>query len=477
MQTSHTSQHQKSGQYNLFEHQKRAVDFYLRLGGKAAVFYEMGLGKTLIALDSYKKLKQNNSSLQLLVLCPLSLIEGAWGEDIVKFTDFTWTNGHKKSKRPQYTDIYIYNYESLNSSRKYAEIVKLIEKGRWMCVLDESSRMKNHKAQTTKKLHRLRNSFAYRMIMSGTPAPNLETEYWAQMNFVNDVFHKSFYAFQRQYFHMQRGIHRMNEVPGSMSGLQFSELMRKGFKMCISDHNREVMMNSIKKHAIYAKKKDCMDLPEQIDEKMYLTMGPSQKKHYKSMKNDMIASIKEDSHIVAQTALTKLMKLRQITGGFAIAEDKETVALEQNPKLNELSSILEDAGDSQVIIWCQFRWEIEKIKEVLGDRAVCLYGATQDKQASIEAFKKGDAQYLIAHPRSAGHGLTFTNCSLQVFYSLDYSWEAYEQAKARTHRAGQKNPCTYIHMIMKGTIDEIILDALKKKKSNDELLYEIINGN
>jgi len=450
----------------LFKHQQRALDFF-KQNHQAAIFYEMGLGKTLIALECYRSVNQNYD-VNLLVFAPLSLVEGAWGIDIQKFTDYTWTNGHAKHKTPQHTNIYVYNYESLTSKRKYEEVLRLIKsKKHWMCVLDESSRMKSFNSITTKKLLKLRDLFQYRLVMSGTPAPNIEHEYWSQMNFVADVFDKSFYKFRNKYFHLQRG--------NQQASINFraSDMLRKGFKYQITDINRSQLMGIISRKAIFAKKRDCLDLPDQVDEIRYVSMGAEQKRVYKKMKTDMVTAIKEHD-IVASTALTKLMKLRQITGGFVISDLNEPIRTKENPKLKELLAVLEESGDQQSIIWCQFRWEVETIKEILGDQAMCLYGATKDRMKVITSFMSEECKYLIAHPRSAGHGLTFTNTSLQIFYSLDYSWEAYEQSRARTHRHGQKKKCTYVHLLAKDTIDEIILDALKKKKSNDELLYRLL---
>jgi len=70
--------------------------------------------------------------------------------------------------------------------------------------------------------------------------------------------------------------------------------------------------------------------------------------------------------------------------------------------------------------------------------------------------------------------LTFVNCSTQVFFSLDYSYERYSQAKSRTHRAGQVNKCTYIHLIAKDSIDEDIIEILKNKGDMNEIAYKII---
>lgn len=457
------------GTVALFPHQKKAIDFALHNDGCAAIFYEMGLGKTLIGLNAFKELRSKDERLILLVFCPLSLIEGAWGEDIEKFTQYTWTNGHKKHKSPQYTDIYVYNYESLLSKKKYSEIINLIKKNRCMCVLDESSRIKSHTAATTKKLLLIRDLFKHRIIMSGTPAPNNELEYWAQMNFVGDVFTKSFYEYRNRYFHLRRG----NQVISNV-GYNAGTLFRQGFKYDISEHNKSVLMNIIKRKAIFAKKRDCLDLPEQLNERRIIQMGASQKKIYNQMKNDMLTEI-NDHEVVAQTALTKLMKLRQITGGFAIS-DGEGLPLDENPKFAELLTTLEEVGDNQAIIWCQFRWEVAMMMKHFGERGIDLYGGTVDKDASIRAFKNGCKQYLIAHPKSAGYGLTFNNCLYQIFYSLDYSWESFEQSKSRNHRAGQTQSTTNIYLLADNTIDMNIMKALEKKQSNDELLYSLLNS-
>ena len=70
---------------------------------------------------------------------------------------------------------------------------------------------------------------------------------------------------------------------------------------------------------------------------------------------------------------------------------------------------------------------------------------------------------FVGQIATAGLGLTLTAASTMVFYSLDYSMSNYEQAKARIHRVGQRNPCTYIHLIAKGTVDEKVLTALRNK--------------
>jgi SNF2 family DNA or RNA helicase len=462
----------------LFNHQQEAIDFIADIGGSGALFHEIGCGKTRTALEIYKQLA-HGSVLKLIVFCPLSLIEAAWGVDIRRFTNFRYLNCHDNP--PVYrldTQIYIFNYESLLSEVRFQAIRTMLNAGNFMCVLDESSRIKNHKAQTAKKLLALRDYFKYRLVMSGTPAPNCETEYWAQVNFIKPgIVHESFYPFRNYYFHLERERNGKVEFTSGQiySKLAVQQMFQRGWHYAMTPKMRQALMSRIASYAHYARKADCLDLPDQVDEVRGIEMNTKQALVYRSMKNDLIAEIKE-SCIVAQVALTKILKLREICSGFAINDKEEIVDIDcGNPKLTELQNVLEEAGDQPVIIWIQFQHEAQQIKDLLGDKAVTLYGETKDKDESINSFKEGRAHYLIAHGRSAGHGLTFTNCCLQIFYSLDYSWELYTQCRGRIHRAGQINKCTYIHLLTKNSIEEEIFQVLKNKGNAQEILYRMIN--
>ena len=79
---------------------------------------------------------------------------------------------------------------------------------------------------------------------------------------------------------------------------------------------------------------------------------------------------------------------------------------------------------------------------------------------------------FIGQIATAGLGITLTAASLMVFYSLDYSMSNYEQTRARIHRVGQKNECTYIHLVARGTVDEKIMKALRDKANLAKALVD-----
>jgi SNF2 family DNA or RNA helicase len=348
-----------------------------------------------------------------------------------------------------------------------------------MCVLDESSRLKNNKSITTKTLLNLAEYFKYRIIASGTPMPNSELELWGQVNFIQPwALLQSFYAFRNTYFHLERNGRVMHMNGQYLSRDEMRKYLSTGWKYTITPESRYQLMSVIKPFAHWVKKQDALDLPEKIDQIREVILNAKEQKAYDEMEEYLITEI-EGTEITAQVALAKLMKLRQATAGFFYSSTGEVAEIGTATKLKELEEILEELGHQPVIIWVQFHHEVRVIEKLIAekygaDQVATLYAETKDKDDSINRFKNSQVRYLIAHPKSAGHGLTFINCSAMVFYSLDYSYETHIQARDRIHRIGQHKSCLYIYIVAQGTIDEELLKVLNRKQSLQEAVYALV---
>lgn len=463
----------------LMTHQAAGVEFALKNKGTSAFFYEVGTGKTLTALATFDCLRDLNPKLKLLIICPLSLIHGAWTREIEKFTTYRWHDLHdQKMHTPNSVepDIYILNFEYLLTEKKLVELVDFLRTRYccdWMCVIDESSKMKNNKAKTVERILSMRGIFKHRVIMSGTPAPNCEWEYWAQMNFLNpDILGPNFYKFKNITFALRRGNQTM---PGQfVNRHMLRKAHEQGFKYEIIPKEREKMFAKMQPWCHLVKAKDCIDLPEEVDEFRMVEMTDPQKKIYKQMKEQYIAEIAEDKFAVANIVLSKLLKLRQITSGFAISDKDEAIPVTiKNPKMEELMGVVEECGDEQIIVWCQFHHEMDMVAAALSKIAGVsqLHGRVPQKQREehLDNFLNGKNRFLVAHPASAAHGLTLVNCHISVFFSLDYSMEMYSQARGRTYRNGQKNNCVYFHILAKDTIDEDVLAIVQRKETAQDV--------
>ena len=103
--------------------------------------------------------------------------------------------------------------------------------------------------------------------------------------------------------------------------------------------------------------------------------------------------------------------------------------------------------------WCSM-----PIRERIACRAL-------DTEADIDAWDRGEIPVALAHPASIGHGLNLqAGGHITVWFGLPWSLELYEQANERLNRPGQKHICIVYHLIMKGTHDERVLKALKRKE-------------
>lgn len=415
--------------------------------GCYGIFAETGTGKTLISLEIASHFKKT------LVLCPLSVIETAWIDDCKKFYPqmkiincWSNTSDGRFDLLDEEADVYVMNYES------YKIVRNKIMKSNFDCmIVDESSCMKNMKSQITSMILEMINVIPHRFVLSGCPCPNHNSEIFPQMKFVNnEIFGNNYYGFLARYFHQ--------DLSNPHVWFQTAE-------------DKERYNLRLTEQSVFLKKEDCVDLPEKVFQVRHFEMASEQKQHYNELLNDIKSHINEWSKF---EFTAKLMKLREITSGFVYTKDSNVITMDSN-KPKALAEILEEIGNKQVIIWCQFQHEIKSLAEQFGGVALTSSSSkTKERYEIIRDFRDGKIQYLFTHPSLMGKGLTFVNCTYNVYYSLSFSYEEFKQSQDRIHRIGQTNKCTYIIMQAKDTIDEKIYSCLQRKESAvDELYNEI----
>lgn len=268
------------------------------------------------------------------------------------------------------------------------------------------------------------------------------------MKFVDaEVFGNNYYGFLAKYF---------------------SQDMADPHHWFQTDENKNSYFNRLNTKSVFLKKDDCVDLPEKVFEVKRFDLGKEQKKYYE----DMVQNIKDNINSWSKFEFTaKLMKLREITSGFVINKDESITDFETN-KDKILEQSLDEIGEKPVIIWCQFTHEINRLVEKYN--GVALTSKTKNRDDIIRQFKNGQIKRLFTHPKLLGKGLTFVNCTYNIYYSLSFSYEDFKQSQDRIHRIGQTNKCTYIILQGKNTIDEKIYGCLKRKgNAVDELYLEM----
>ena len=468
---------------NLRKHQQDVLP--LATGKNYGLFWGCGAGKTLMGLSLYQENKKIVPSLKLLVIVsPKELIESAWMSDCDKIglSDYD-TLKNIKGRCP---NIVLTNYEYMRVSKNLTTLRKLIkDNGPFMCILDESSKIKNPKTENWKAVRILAPLFRYRYVMSGTPAPNSETEYWTQLSFLDEsIYGRNFYDFRRTYFEFTKEykgkIYKAD--PAMMRDpLVARSYMQQGYKYTINPALRETFFGRMSNVVSRLETRDVVDLPTESHLERYFTLNAEEKKAYKSMQKDMVASIGDtESFVMTDNVLGKMLKLRQVSSGFMynkLDDGRNEVIKFGNSKLNCLFDLLEDIGNNQAIIWTTFTEEARQIAEELnklGKTYTILNASTKDKQEAIDSFANNKVQYVIANPQTAAHGITWVNCQYEIFYSMDYSWERYHQALHRIMRIGQEKPCFYYYLLANGTKDKGILEVIKHKGSLNDIAKEYL---
>lgn len=124
----------------------------------------------------------------------------------------------------------------------------------------------------------------------------------------------------------------------------------------------------------------------------------------------------------------------------------------------------------KLVIFARFRPELDIIEKLLKKKKVgygMIYGDIKlDVRGDIvKDFQTNPAtKVFLAQIDTAGLGITLTAADTCVYYSVNFNYAAYSQSLARIHRIGQRNRCTYIHLVVEKTVDEQILKALARKE-------------
>ena len=81
-----------------------------------------------------------------------------------------------------------------------------------------------------------------------------------------------------------------------------------------------------------------------------------------------------------------------------------------------------------------------------------------------------DVRVLIIQPQAASHGVTLHAANTIIWWGPITSTETYLQANARVHRAGQRNPCTVVHLTGSPVEHKLYTSLMTKTEAHDSLL-------
>jgi SNF2 family DNA or RNA helicase len=434
-----------------------------------AYFMEMGTGKTKVLIDNVAMLYDKGKIDGALIIAPKGVVK-TWYEqelpthlpDHIENVSVLWQPNITKTQQEKLDTLFeidtalhilIMNVEALSTEKGVKFATKFINSHKTMMAIDESTTIKTPSARRTKNIINLGLNAKYKRIMTGSPITKNPLDLYTQCEFLDPwlLDFASYYAFRNRYAEMKT-----------------MHLRGRSIQVVDKFQNLGELSDVVKQFSYRVLKEDCLDLPPKVFIKRHIALTVDQKRVYEQMKKQAIAHL-NGKVTTTMTVLTQLMRLHQITCGYVTADDGTTQQVESN-RLNELMSILEDT-DGKVIIWANYQLSvgeiIQKIIKVYGpDSYVHYYGLTpqEDRQDFIRKFQNDPkCRFIIGTPQTGGYGITLTEANTVVYYSNGYDLEKRLQSEDRAHRIGQKKTVTYIDLIAEDTIDEKIVEALRKK--------------
>lgn len=447
-------------------HQKEVVESTAFLEDYA-LFWEMGLGKSKAIIDTCSAL-HNAGKINGAILISDKGNYRNWLSELkthsaINYRHFIYASG-KQCKLPDPSgtmDYLLVNVEALSSSKNVMDwIHKFCRERTVLCCIDEATSIKGQDSLRSRNAYYMRNLFAYRRILTGTPLCQSPLDIFGQFRFLKpEVFGTAFYPFRSTYAELQE-----IQLPG-----------RKSFKTVTGYRNQAQFARLLKPYCSRLTKADCLNLPPKIYMRREVEHTKEQAKIYKELVDFAVAELAGGRIATSASALSLVNRFRQLNLGRITSDDQVFQAV-PHKRLEALGRILEE-HDGKAIIWCAFQKDVEEVKAFLGDKAVTYYGpmASGARNDALESIiKRDDIKYFIATPDTAGKSLTLVVANLCVYYSNGFRLEHRLQSEDRAHRHGQTRSVTYVDLVCPGTIDEEILDNLQGKKDQAENILETL---
>ena len=434
------------------------------MGKGFGFLFEMGCGKTLTAIAVTGAGYKLGKIKRVLIVAPTSVC-AVWPKEFADYADFRYTVktllGTKPQRLKALADLEAFPFQSLKvavinyeSTWRDGIFEKLMEYDADLIIADESQRIKTHDAAQSKSMHQLGDKARYKLILSGTPVQNEAVDIFSQYRFLDPtIFGTNFYAFRNRYAVMG-GFNRKQIVQYK----DLDELIRKEHSI-----------------AYRVTKEEALDLPEQTFQTRSIILSAKERAIYDRLRRDSFTELDNGGKITATTVLTKLLRLQQFTGGFLSALERFKDLDLVNGERVQMEICLPDLeGKKKLVIFARFIPEVleiikrsENIIGKSGMKTVAIYGAIPKEQRGdiVQQFQKDPStMVLVGQIDTAGTGITLTAADTCVYYSVTFNYATYSQSLARIHRIGQRNTCTYIHLVAENTVDSTILKSLSKKE-------------
>lgn len=309
------------------------------------------------------------------------------------------------------------------------------------------TRAKSHSAKRINAFRRLPRA-SVRWGLTGTPTPNSLMDLFAQVRLLDDGqrLGKAFTRFRDTYFQ-------------PTDYMQYNWVPRPGAE--------EEIHAKIEDITLVLRSQDWLDIPDVQVVDVDVPLPADVMKRYKEFKKELLIEV-DGKTLTAANAAVLILKLQQFTSGVIYDEERNHTTI-HTAKIDALRKI----KARPLLVAVQFRHEQDRIREAFPEAQF-----VEDHGSELfDRWNKGKVPMLVSHPASIGHGLNLQDggCNL-VWFSPTYNREHYEQMICRLARRGQTAETVVHRLICPGTVDEIVVEALRDKNEGENRLLEALKA-
>lgn len=408
----------------LFDFQRHLVQWALKRG-RAAIFADCGLGKTLMQL-AWADAVAKHTGRPVLIVTPLAVSfqtvaeAGRFRIDAARSQDGSIT-----------APVMVTNYQRLGAfdSLDFSGVV-----------CDESSILKNFDGSTRAQITQFMRSKTFRLLCTATAAPNDYTELGTSSEALGELGHMDMLT---RFFRNEQG--NASHRTGLSTRHHHAE---PGKTWRFKGHAETPFWRWVCSWARVCRR------PSDIgfDDGRFV-----------------LPTIVERQHLVKPERPADGMLFDLPANGLKEQrEERRRTIPERCDKVAELCS-----GSDQAIVWCHLNEESERLTDSI-DGAVEVAGSDpdDDKEAKLLAFSRGDARVLVTKPRIGAFGLNLQNCHRMTFFP-SHSYEEYYQGVRRCWRFGQDHQVTVDVVTSPGEAN-VLANVQRKAAAADRMFDELV---
>lgn len=419
-----------------------------------ALFVQMRLGKTIVAIRSVKL----RGSRKILVIAPYSALYG-WSLELDAEREQVHGVIELYGTRDERLQDLQSNYASskwfLLNKEGHLVIPEISEYAFDCVILDESTFIKSPYSKTKGCaasrffIENFRDA-DHRYILTGTPAPESELDYFNQLRFLeySNWKENNYWEFRHKHFAI------VNYTP------------------YIKPDSSKYLMQTLANKTFFLTRSDVKLGGRKIYEKRMVQLTKKVRKIYEKVEKEFVL---EYLGLTQDTiyATTKHIWLRRLCGGFA---DREFISY---AKIKELESLLaSELKNEQVVIIAQFVPEIQQLTKYFSKKYVVgmIYGGIpkKDRPEIYKKFQAGDLDLIIAQPVTIRHGTNLSASDTIVFYSTPEGGETREQVEDRVVDTSKNDSSLIIDLVCQDTVDEDICKSLVRKEGKQAMMRKMV---